>query len=294
MYFFKTYLLLTVFFAASLSAAAQDVAGTRIRTLFEGNTIREVQLSGDLDVEIRQGTPNGVVLEIPQNIPVDTVYNPLYGDLKWMIRTLNRKEVFEDTVRCTFVGGMLRLENTRLRIDRLSGGGFRTNWIAGPKIKAVITVGDLRTLRAFTKGTVRFSGKIHTTETALWIQSADGLELTAQKRVSINTLEEGIQNIRISDTPQVNIRMHTRGTLDLSVDGVGYLSVVDHAGGTAKLSGTVDSLHIRSFNNGIIDATSLKAAQIVPTKELDRTDISLDEDWIIEKKGKTVNIRQKK
>lgn len=294
MCFFKNYLFIAAFFAAGLSAAAQDAGGTRTLTLFEGDTIREVQLSGDFDVEIRQGTPGGVVLEVPQDIPVDTVYNPLYGDIEWMKQALKRNEEFGDTVHCTLTDGMLRLGNARLKIDRLAGGGFRTNWIPGPKIKAVITVGDLLTLRAFTKETVRFTGKMHTTETALWVQSVDGLDLTAQKRVSVNTVGEGTQNIKISDTPQVEVKMNTKGTLGLSVDGVGYLSVLNYAGGRVELSGVVDSLYTRTYGQGIVDAKNLKAATIVPQEKPDRRDSFPAGDFTIEKNGRTVNIREKK
>lgn len=291
----KNYLFIAAFFAAGLSAAAQDAAGTKTLTLFEGQTINAIDLSGNFDVEIRQGTPGGVVLEIPQDIPVDTVYNPLYGDIEWMKKMQNRKDEFKDTVHCAVMDGTLQLRNVRLKIDRLAGGGFRTNWIPGPKARAVITVGDLLTLRAFTKETVRFTGKMHTTETALWVQSVDGLDLTAQKRVSVNTVGEGIQNIKISDTPQVDIKMNTKGTLDLSVDGVGYLSVLNYVdGANAVLSGTADSLYTRTYGRGIIDTENLKAGKVVPQEKRDRGDSSRGGDFIIEKNGRTVNIREKR
>lgn len=295
MCYLKNYLFIAAFFAAGLSAAAQDAAGTETLTLFEGQTINAINLSGNFDVEIRQGTPGGVVLEIPQGIPVDTVYNPLYGDIEWMKQALKRNEEFGDTVHCTLTDGMLRLGNARLKIDRLAGGGFRTNWIPGPKIKAVITVGDLLTLRAFTKETVRFTGKMHTTETALWVQSVDGLDLTAQKRVSVNTVGEGTQSIKISDTPQVEIKMNTKGTLGLSVDGVGYLSVLNYVdGANAVLSGTADSLYTRTYGQGIIDTKNLKAGKVVPQEKHDRRDSFPEGNFTIEKNGRTENIREKK
>ena len=295
MCYLKNYLFIAAFFAAGLSAAAQDAAGTRTLTLFEGDMIREVQLSGDFDVEIRQGTPGGVVLEIPQGIPVDTVYNPLYGDIEWMKQALKRNKEFGDTVHCTLTDGMLRLGNARLKIDRLAGGGFRTNWIPGPKIKAVITVGDLRTLQASTEGTVRFTGKMRTTETKLLVQSVDGLDLTAQKRVSVNTVGEGTQSMKISDTPQVEVKMNTKGTLGLSVDGVGYLSVLNYVdGANAVLSGTADSLYTRTYGQGIIDTKNLKAGKVVPQEKPDRRDSFPEGDFTIEKNGRTVNIREKK
>lgn len=295
MCYLKNYLFIAAFFAAGLSAAAQDAAGTETLTLFEGQTINAINLSGNFDVEIRQGTPGGVVLEMPQGIPVDTVYDPLYGDIKWLKQARDRKEEFGDTVRCALADGTLRLWNVRLKIDRLAGGGFRTNWIPGPKIKAVITVGDLLTLRAFTKETVRFTGKMHTTETALWVQSVDGLDLTAQKRVSVNTVGEGTQSIKISDTPQVEIKMNTKGTLGLSVDGVGYLSVLNYVdGANAVLSGTADSLYTRTYGQGIIDTKNLKAGKVVPQEKPDRRDSFPEGNFTIEKNGRTVNIREKK
>lgn len=276
-----------------LSAVARDAAGTKTLTLFEGQTINAIDLSGNFDVEIRQGTPGGVVLEIPQGIPVDTVYEPLYGDVEWMKQALKRNEEFEDTVRCALDDGMLRLVNTRLKINRLAGGGFRTNWIPGPKARAVITVGDLRTLQASTEEAVRFTGKMRTTETKLLVQSVDGLDLTAQKRVSVGTIGEGTQRIKISDTPQVEIKMNTKGTLGLSVDGVGYLSVLNYVdGANAVLSGTADSLYTRTYGRGIIDTKNLKAATIVPQEKPDRGDSSPGGDFTIEKNGRTVNIRQ--
>lgn len=298
MCFFKNYLFIAAFFAAGLSAAAQDAAGTRTLILFEGQTINAIDLSGNFDVGIRQGKPGGIVLEIPQDIPVDTVYNPSYGDIEWMKQALKRNEEFGDTVRCALDDGMLRLVNTRLKIDRLFGGGFHTNWIPGPKVRAVITVGDLRTLQASTKGTVRFTGKMRTTETKLLVQSVDGLDLTARKRVSISTIGEGTQNIKISDTPQVEIKMNTKGTLGLSVDGVGYLSVLNYVdGANAVLSGTADALYTRTYGQGIIDTKNLKAGKVVqPKKKEDSglSDVLGDGTYILEKKGKTINIREKK
>lgn len=285
-----------LFGTAVLGAAAQDAAGFKRMTLFEGRTIDAIELSGDFDVVIRQGTPNGVVLEIPRDIPVDTVFDISYGDIKWLKQARNRKEEFRDTVHCALADGMLRLRNVRLKIDRLAGGGFRTNWISGPKARAVITVGDLKKLHAFSKGSLRFAGKMRTTETEMQVGSMEGLDITAKKRVLIGTIGAGTISGKVSGTPEVVVKANTATQIDLAVDSVGYLelgSYVDNAG--IRVRGTVDLLATRVYK-GEVDVTGLKANRIVglrKDKDSKKGDIEIvGGKYILERQGNTITLRE--
>lgn len=177
----KKWFCVAVCAAAFGGAAAQDIPGYKKVTLFEGETINSIVVSGDFDVVIRQGTPGGVVLEVPDIIPVNTVYDPLYGDFKWMMQARSWNKELSDTVQCSFADGVLRINNLRLNISSRAAGRINTSWVSGPKGRAVITVGDLRKLQASTKGSLRFAGKIRTTETELQVKSVEGLDLTAEK-----------------------------------------------------------------------------------------------------------------
>lgn len=282
-----------------LSAAAQDATETKTLTFFKGDTIREVQLSGGFDVEIRQGTPNGVTLEIGTDIPVDTEKHHRTGlefKEKWQ-QQLSAQKIIPDTVDCRLEDGVLTLSfKPHYEITPLPGGGCR---IQGRKPaqngKAVITVGDLRALRAYTGDPVRFVGKMRTTETELYVGPMEGLNITATRSVSINTWFEANLQGRITATPQVEIKMNTKGMMDLTLDSVGYLSVLNYAGGRVELSGAVDSLYTRTYGQGAIDTRNLKAGEIVPPKtERDSGLSDALETYILEKKGKNTTIRKMK
>lgn len=248
-------------------AAAQDTGEYKKVTLFEGETIDAIVVSGDFDVVIRQGTPGGVVLEVPDSIPVNTVYDPLYGDFKWMMQARNWNKELSDTVQCSFADGVLRINNLRLNISSQAGGGINATWVSGPKGKAVITVGDLRSVLASSKGSLRFDGKMQTTETELQVGSMEGLDLTAEKRVQISTIGTGMISGKISGTPEVVVKANTSVQIDLAVDSVGYLELNSYVDGTViRVGGTVDSLATRVYQ-GKVDVTGLKANTIVGVRK---------------------------
>lgn len=277
------------------SASAQDTGENKKVTLFEGATIDEIAVSGDFDVVIRQGTPGGVVLEIPEGIPVNTVYDPLYGDFKWMMQARSWKKELSDTVQCSFVDGVLRINNLRLKISSLAGGGINASWVSGPKGKAVITVGDMRKLQASSKGSLRFAGKMQTTETELQVESMKGLDLTAEKRVLINTIGTGTISGKISGTPQVVVKANTAAQIDLTVDSVDYLELNSYVDGTViRVGGTVDSLATRVYQ-GKVDMVDLKANAIIGLrKDKDAKNESVQimgGKYILERQGNTITLR---
>lgn len=288
-----------LFGTAVLGAAAQDAAGFKRMTLFEGRTIDAIELSGDFDVVIRQGTPNGVVLEIPQDIPVDTVFDISYGDIKWMMQAQKRGNDLRDTVHCSLTQGMLRINNLRLNISRSADGKLKSLvWVSGPKARAVITVGDLRKLQASSKGSLRFAEKMRTTETELLVESMEGLDITAKKRFLIGTIGAGAISGKVSGTPEVVVKANTATQIDLAVDSVGYLelgSYVDNAG--IYVRGTVDSLATRVYR-GKVDITGLKANRIVGLRK-DKDKDSKEGDieivggkYILERQGNTITLRE--
>lgn len=275
--------------------AAQDTGEYKKVTLFEGETIHAIELSGDFDVVIRQGTPNGVVLEVLESIPVNTVYDPLYGDFKWMMQARDWNKELRDTVQCSLTQGMLRINNLRLKISSQAGGGINATWVSGPKGKAVITVCDLRSVLASSKGSLRFDGKMQTTETELQVESMEGLDLTAEKRVQISTIGTGTISGKISGTPQVVVKANTSVQIDLAVDSVGYLELNSYVDGTViRVGGTVDSLATRVYQ-GKVDMVDLKANAIIGLrKDKDAKNESVQimgGKYILERRGNTITLK---
>lgn len=291
----KKWFCVSVCATVFVGAAAQDTGEYKKVTLFEGETIHAIELSGDFDVVIRQGTPNGVVLEVLESIPVNTVYDPLYGDFKWMMQARSWHKELSDTVQCSLTQGMLRINNLRLKISSRAAGRINTSWVSGPKARAVITVGDLRKLQASSKGSLRFDGKMQTTETELQVESMEGLDLTAEKRVLINTIETGTISGKISGTPQVVVKANTSVQIDLAVDSVGYLELNSYVDGTViRVGGTVDSLATRVYQ-GKVDMVDLKANAIIGLrKDKDAKNESVQimgGKYILERRGNTITLK---
>lgn len=291
----KKWFCVAVCAAAFGGAAAQDVAGYKKVTLFEGETINSIVVSGDFDVVIRQGTPGGVVLEVPDSIPVNTVYDPLHGDFKWMMQARNWNKELSDTVQCSLTQGMLRINNLRLKISSRAAGRINTSWVSGPKARAVITVGDLRKLQASSKGSLRFAGKMQTTETELQVETMEGLDLTTEKRVLISTIGTGTISGKISGTPQVVVKANTAAQIDLTVDSVGYLELNSYVeGAVIRVGGTADSLATRVYQ-GRVDTTGLKANIIVgirKDKGSKEGDIEIvGGKYILERQGNSITLR---
>lgn len=253
-------------------AAAQDAAGTKTLTLFKGDTIREIRLSGDFDVVIRQGTPGGVVLEVPDSIPVvmqdGYKTKPIRFSKEWMYKMYDRRDEIRDTVRCFLTDGKLQLSNTRFTFHGQGKGALSMIDEARFKGKAVITVSELKDLTFFSKGTLRFSGDVRMTSVGMSFFNGahvSGLDLRATEKMSISVFNNGKVEARISGTPRVDIKVFNNSNANLTVNGVGYLDVNAFNGGWACLQGTADSLATRVYQ-GKVDVTGLKANTIVSTE----------------------------
>ncbi|MCC8062375.1 MAG: DUF2807 domain-containing protein [Rikenellaceae bacterium] len=296
----KIYFCSAVLLSLCLGAVAQDHAVTEKITLFEGRTIENVELSGDFEIEIRQGTPNGVVLEVPQGIPVDTTLYSGRDGLYWLKQAQARTGDFQDTVQCTLAEGVLRLNNLRPKVS-LSRGGMNLTWGPGPQSKAVVTISDLEKLKTYGGGTLRLTGQARPAVARLSVDNQatlTGSDLTAAKELKITVFNGGKIEGTISDVPHVDVKAFQGGQADLSIDGVGYLDMSYVDGGAVRVRGSVDSLVARTYK-GAVDVENLRVGKLVQleVKVQEKGDLSewlKKEGYIIEKNGNSTVIRKAK
>lgn len=261
------------FLMVGLWAAAQESSGMKKVILFEGKTIREIELSGDFEVIIRQGRPTGVTLEVPQNIPVDTL--PSYGGKRVFGKDglLNRKEGIRDTVRCVLAGETLRLTNLRPVISGQQGRGLSLTWEAGPRAKAVITVGDLRKLQAYSTGVLRLDGKVRLAVAHISVGKGMfmvGENLSVAEMLSVAAFDGGKLEGNISGTPRVNVQAFDNGQVDLTVDSVGCLDARAFDHGVVGLRGRVGTFVKSVFNRGILKIRDLKVEKHAEREKSER------------------------
>lgn len=236
-------------------AAAQEAPQTRTLTSFEGEAIREIFLAGNFDVEIRQGSPTGVLLEIPADIPAcPTTRDEERGTF---ISSKNMGENLSDTLRYSLKQGVLRLYNTR-RVQ-LNKKSFVRHAKSGFRARAIITVNDLRKLSSVGDGqiwlgTIQFQNAeficFNRTEVTV-------TDLRATGRLSISIYNSAKFEGNISDTPEVSLSVFNNGEANIRVGHVDRLEGTAFNNGEIRAAGEVRSLTHRSYNNGSFDVTQL-------------------------------------
>ncbi len=257
------------------TAAAQETPQTRTLTCFEGESIHEIFLAGNFDVEIRQGSPTGVLLEIPADIPTcPTTRDEERGTF---ISSENMGENLSDTLRYSLKQGVLRLYNTR-RVQLNKKSSVR-HAKSGFRARAVITVNDLRKLSAAGDGQIRLG--------TIQFQNAEficfnrtevtGADLRATGRLSISVFNRAKFEGDISNTPAVSLSVFNNGEANIRVSHVDRLEGTAFNTGKIYAAGEVRSLTNRSYNNGLFDVTQL-TVKTSPESEPDRTAQSHDSD----------------
>lgn len=237
------------------TAAAQEAPQTRTLTCFEGESIHEIFLAGNFDVEIRQGSPTGVLLEIPTDIPTcPTARDEERGTF---ISSENMGENLSDTLRYSLKQGILRLYNTR-RVQLNKKSSVR-HAKSGFRARAVITVNDLRKLSAAGDGQIRLG--------TIQFQNAEficfnrtevtGADLRATGRLSISVFNRAKFEGDISNTPAVSLSVFNNGEANIRVSHVDRLEGTAFNTGKIHAAGEVRSLTHRSYNNGLFDVTQL-------------------------------------
>lgn len=248
--------------------AAQEAPQTRTLTCFEGEAIREIFLAGNFDVEIRQGSPTGVLLEIPADIPAcPTTRDEERGTF---ISSKNMGENLSDTLRYSLKQGVLRLYNTR-RVQ-LNKKSFVRHAKSGFRARAIITVNDLRKLSSVGDGQIRLG--------TIQFQNAEFIcfnrtevtvtDLRATGRLSISIYNSAKFEGNISDTPEVSLSVFNNGEANIRVGHVDHLEGTAFNNGEIRAAGEVRSLTHRSYNNGSFDVTQL-TVKTSPGSEPDRT-----------------------
>ncbi len=255
-------------------AAAQEnkTVETRTVTLFEGQPIERLRVSGDIDVEVRQGMPNSLVLEIPVGVSVDSTAsnNRETYTYKDMARGLKASEDEQNRVYCSLQGGGLYLSNGYLKTDERNGGGRAMRTVSNFKARAVITVGDLKSVSFYSKGRFRMADDVKLRATGFdFFNRTDlsGLHLTATESLSIKIFNYSRFEARIFDTPTVAVSAFNNATVDLMLDGVKTLSAKAFNSGSLRLRGQVEQLAESHFNHGKIDFDSLQADRVVRQQE---------------------------
>lgn len=264
-------------------AAAQEAPQTRTLTCFEGEAIREIFLAGNFDVEIRQGSPTGVLLEIPADIPAcPTTRDEERGTF---ISSKNMGENLSDTLRYSLKQGVLRLYNTR-RVQ-LNKKSFVRHAKSGFRARAIITVNDLRKLSSVGDGQIRLG--------TIQFQNAEFIcfnrtevtvtDLRAIGRLSISIYNSAKFEGNISDTPEVSLSVFNNGEANIRVGHVDRLEGTAFNNGEIRAAGEVRSLTHRSYNNGSFDVTQLTVKSSLTN---DETTVTTGARCVIGDKPRTV------
>ncbi|WP_294597904.1 DUF2807 domain-containing protein [uncultured Rikenella sp.] len=256
-------------------AAAQEAPQTRTLTCFEGEPIREIFLAGNFDVEIRQGNPAGILLEIPADIPACPTAP---DEERRFISSASTAENLSDTLRYSLKQGVLRLYNTR-RVPLQNNRSIFAHAKSGFQARAVITVDDLHKLSAASHGEIRLG--------TIQFQNAEfvcfngteviGTDLRATGRLSISVFNSAKFEGSLSNTPEVSLKVFNNGEANIRVGNVDHLEGTAFNNGEIRAAGEVRSLTHRSYNNGNFDVTQL-TVKTSPESEPDRTAQSHDSD----------------
>lgn len=254
--------------SGSVAAQENNPMATQKITLFEGQTIERLYVSGDFDVEVRQGTPNSLVLEIPTGVPVDS--NAVRGKregytIEDVLHGVKADEDEQDRVYCSLHEGYLYLSNGYLKTCERNGGRSMQT-VSNFKGRAVITVGDLSAVSFYSKGTFRLAEGVRLRAAAFdFFNRTDlsGLRLTATESLSIRIFNYSRFEARIFDTPSVKVSVFNQATADLTLDGVKTMGAKAFNSGRLRLRGRVERLAKSHFNGGTIDIDSLQVDSLV-------------------------------
>ncbi len=260
-------------------AQENNPVATQTLTLFEGQAIERLYVSGDFDVEVRQGMPNSLVLEIPAGVPIDSSASSNrdrggYTD-KDLARGLKKGEDGQDRVYCSLRGGELYLSNGYLKTYEHNGARAMQT-VSNFKGRAVITVGDLNAVSFYSKGTFRLADDVKLRAVRFkFFNRTDlsGLDLTATETLSIEIFNHAKVEARIFDTPTVEIKAFNHATADLTIDGVKTLGAQAFNFGALRLRGRAEQLKESHLNHGTIDFDALQVDRIVRQKDMEATTV---------------------
>ena len=160
----------------------------------------------------------------------------------------------------------LHLSNGYLKTYESKNGGQAMQTVSNFKGRAVITVGDLKEVSFYSKGTFRMAEGVRLRAAAFdFFNRTDlkGLNLTATESLSIKVFNQAKGEARIFDTPRVKVSTFNHASIDLTIDGVKDLEVKAFNSGTLRLRGRVERLAKSQFNGGTIDIDSLQVDSLV-------------------------------
>lgn len=270
-------------------ARAQNAGGeTKVLTLFEGKAIEQLDIKGQFDVEIRQGTTPGFTIEVPAEVVVDTSWHPD----GWEIRSENPSQP-NRTLYCHLDAGRLRLDNHCKVLEKQERGSrmwYATDFCG----HLIVTVPKLNALRF----TMRKGGSLNvddhlpvtSMELKVWGTSTNisGAKLKATESISVEVFNSSQFAAEICNTPNVRIKVFNKGSGQLKVDSVAQLQAEAFNSGTLDLnvancsvanvkvfnkgqisvSGQIGALTQKAFQNGVLDISNLQVDKLINEQQV--------------------------